>query len=276
MSRRSNPAWTPALIAMAATAGVGVAGFGIGTYVRFKRVQKLRKLLLLHPKLLQQALATSTFKIPKLTIKPKTMETQLDEELRAFIVMGDLLCQTGNDMYRRMILSPNTFIKQNFPAWGREPGVPGQTGFLYSSVPPFLGSDADYSIGIWDTSPTVALTRARWMTSYALKFVEMLKELGQPLPPIGDGDGPGLGEVVEDYARDAAVSYLAAAIPGGVIVLAIADELGIGWTHGSGRQEIPPTCPDSRWRATLVATKLIAHAYANPAPAVIGTATVTS
>ena len=157
-----------------------------------------------------------------------------------------------------------------------------QTGFLYGALPVWMtaeGNNAEYARGIWDRSPGEALTRAKWLNSYALAVVKKIKNDGGTLPPTGDNDeGPDLFELAEDYAQDAAVAYLAAAIPGGVVVLAVADQLGIGWTNTSGRQEFSAggTCPNNRWRTTMAADELIAYAYANPAPAVIGTATVSS
>ena len=268
---------------MAATAGVGVAGFGVGTYVRFKRIQKLRSLLALNPALLAQALkkgGSFSFKIPKLKTKPKTMEQQLDDNLRAFIVMADLVCAMGGyNMYERAISGPNEFDPSTNLPWATEPGVgTKQTGFLYGALPVWMsapGENSEYARSIWDDSPFAAVSRSAWLVTYGLAYVSLLAEQGHKMPVTGDNDeGPDLGQLAMDYAQDAAVSYLAAAIPGGVVVLAIADELGIGWTNTTGRHDVPlqQACSNDRYLATITAEELIAHIYANPAPAIIGTA----
>ena len=77
---------------------------------------------------------------------------------------------------------------------------------------------------------------------------------------------PVFGQLVEDQARDAAVGYLAAAVPGGAVVLAIAQEAGIGWTFSSGRHDVDPTPEFNQLRGLVFmrAANLIEYAYAHP------------
>ncbi|MCH7872544.1 MAG: hypothetical protein IID33_12670 [Planctomycetes bacterium] len=222
------------------------------------------------------------FKIPVVKTKPKTLEQQLEENLKAYTVVADLLCQgPAQNAYYRHIHGPEaspSAYTDHF-AWARNPyGGTAQTGFLHSALPMWMSSEsAEHAKAIWDSSPLMAVKQTEWMMDYAKAFILRLKEQGMAMPATGDNDdGPDLGELAEDYARDAMIGYLAAAIPGGVVILAIADQLGIGWTNTSGRQQIDPkvACSGARIEFTRGAEELIAYAYAHPAPSVAGTGTV--
>lgn len=268
--RRSNPVWTPAMIAMAATAGVGVASFGAGTYVRFRRAKKTRaRMFVINRSALQMLRQTKTkgFKIPKLKGKQNTYGYRLSEYLRAFLALAELYAvEAKSNVYMEAIHRPASAYPPD--TYGREHG-PRLPGLLYSTLPPWLGGDAIYAKQMWDAQPAITMIRAQGLLDFAMERGLYLAKQGQVLSTGDGGNGPTIGELAEDYAQDAAVTYLAAAIPGGALILGIAEAVGFGWTNTSGRQEVPKgeAIPNDRYRALESASDLLRHVEANPAPA---------
>jgi hypothetical protein len=122
---------------------------------------------------------------------------------------------------------------------------------------------------MWDKQPAITMLRADSLLNKALEIGKLLEEQRGPIALGNAGQGPSVGELIENYAQDAAVTYLASAIPGGALVIGVASELGIGWTNTSGRQEVPAGAdiPNDRYNAIEGAAVLIAYANAHPAPA---------
>lgn len=263
MTRKQNPALSAALIATMATAAVGVAGFARGAYVDYRRI-KLRRFLGLEALKQLTFSKPGAFTIPFLTkTKTKTHAEQLDENLRAFFALAEIYAVEWKDnMYRVAIEKSRDMWAED--TYGRKHG-PRLPGLLYSWVMGF----ASYGKNLWDTQPNLAVLRAESLVDLGIEWGITREEQGKTINLGNEGEGPSVTELAEDYAKDAAITYLASAIPGGALVLAIAEFAGIGWTSGSGRQTVPKGAdiPDDRAWAIAAADTLIAHAFANPAPA---------
>lgn len=203
--------------------------------------------------------------------KKKTFAERLDEYLRAYLVLSETIAsQAKENTFKFSIeLSRSMYAAGTY---GRKHG-PKNPGLLYSAVPWFLTGgqhvEALYGRELWSQQPAIAMLRAQDLLNQAIEVAQYLEEWGVPIKLGAEENGPTVGEMVEDYAQDAAVTYLAGAIPGGAIVLAIAELGGFGWTNGSGRREIPKGAeiPNDRLNAVGGAEDLIAYAYAHPAPA---------
>lgn len=255
--------WTIAVTGVAVGAGLGVREY------RRRVVRAKVRDLLAHA---AGVMKGSSFKIPRLKTKAvSTFAEQLDEYLRAYLVLSETLAvQAKENTFEfsiemsRSMSAPGTYGRKHGP---RNPGL------LYSAVPWFMTAgqkiEALYGRSLWDEQPAITVLRAEGLFNRAIVVAEILEEWGTPIKLGAGGNGPTVGEMVEDYAQDAAVSYLAGAIPGGAIVLAIAELGGFGWTNTSGRREIPKGAdiPNDRLNAIGGAEDLIGYAYAHPAPA---------
>lgn len=206
-------------------------------------------------------------KVPKLAKMGNSRRLELT--LKAWLSLAEIfLDQWGptfavGDIYYKGIEWPASAYAPG--TYGRKHG-PKKPGLLYNMVIPEMGGTfSEYGRKLWLDSPTEAVARADELLSYAIGAGISLEEQGETKIVVGPS-GASLTDLAEDYARDAAISYLASAVPGGGAVLALADEMGIGWSFSSGPQDVDsaPETLYNRGVALVRADDLITFALANP------------
>lgn len=83
------------------------------------------------------------------------------------------------------------------------------------------------------------------------------RQTGKPLMGEG-GEEVSLLDAAEDYATDAAITYLVSMVPGAGTVAALASAAGVGWGFTSGRQ----TVPAAEWQNELQTGRRVAFSRA--------------
>lgn len=132
--------------------------------------------------------------------------------------------------------------------WGEPSGSSLQQfvmgpGDLLSNVRDLIGAEtpketADDAIAMWDRDPRAVLAAADALLRERVKQIAAREQQsGEPLD-IGGGKSASLIDVAEQYASDAAISYLASTIPGAGLLTAAAAEAGVTWSFSSGRQDV--------------------------------------
>jgi hypothetical protein len=262
------------------TVALSGAAFGAGVYIRERRREalrdKLRDLLGASPvgfeasKLLRQQ--AGSFRFPKPAATPAA---KLRRNLETWAVFVDTLIeQYGSDgaqpyqgvIARRVSECPKPVSVGELLWLFLDYKAPGFEGCLTPRPLKCGGTIAMEQQ--WDKDPARVVRLSEQLVGCALYIAAAIEVATGRAVDLGKPGGPSVVQLAESYATDAAVGYLASAVPGGGAVMAVGSALGgPGWNMGkTERRTLPPlsACWEQYRAAALErAAALIAYAEQN-------------